>query len=136
MIAKLEKFPSPPKRAATYTMDIVIETASRCSSSMLEDLINFTADGTDVKYLSFPKGERIFRIFVDYPCTPVVSTYSIRIDRCISAGRIVSMIAETYFSLYREEQHYGVWGHYLKDLCLEKIHIDQKTCRIWPVVGS
>jgi hypothetical protein len=84
-----------------------------------------------------PKGlpEKV-RGLIDYPLeVPVLFPIEVGKEPW-SLWRICCAFAEQYVRIYEHPDRYGVWGHDLADLWIERLAYYPKHRLIWPTIGS
>ncbi len=92
------------------------------------------SDCHDGKDIFLPPNQK-YNLTIDYPCNKSVFTISTGKSGLGTMG-LVKKISKLYERIYSKPFHYGVWGHGIEDLVIERIHVDNVKKRITLDVGS
>ena len=149
-------FPKPkPKGRLLKDVRCNYHVATVVSLTLLQAdrLLHDSGDGGDDRWLSSDRWESGFgwmiepiKFVLDYPlragCEVMVHPYR-RVmiwpdqtaeHQCLSFGHILWCLAKEYERIYREHEHYGVWGHAMDDLYFEGLKVKEGNGHV--LIGS
>lgn len=128
-------------------LDVHIETASVLPLRFLKAIMTATEERKCIKYFNkmqptFIEVEKETKmelsVLLDYPLDNI---YNFKVETIVrrgglSVGDIIYAICQAYRAAYLAPKHYGIWGHALSDLFIERIQIDIAKKWIYPIMGS
>ena len=78
-----------------------------------------------------PKGE--FKVILDYPLDKL---YTFKVKGPLTAYDLALYIIKHYKKIYDQSEKYGVWGHDIDDLVVERLRVNLDTKIVAVDVGS
>ncbi len=91
-----------------------------------------------VRYIEFEDVEqlRVVRALIDYPLDrPVVFSIDLKSEMWY-LWDILSAFSDQYARIYEDAERFGVWGHDLDDLWIERLFYYPEKQVIYPFIGS
>jgi hypothetical protein len=91
-----------------------------------------------VRYVEFEEVEqpKVVRGLIDYPLDrPVVFSIDLKSEMWY-LWDILSAFSDQYARIYEDAERFGVWGHDLDDLWIERLFYYPQEQEIYPFVGS